>query len=188
MRDFFFHNQFRRGFRYSGGDAPMATPKTSRDKGRQGEFYARMLTAIWLQIPPSELLLRAKGSNGCDLWPSNHAKPKFPFAMEVKNRTRLNIFELVKQMVVNAEEGLIPVGLVINPKYASIVLTPEDFYCMVALLNANVPEWHEQISVLKVQLAEREPAYKNARFNLSDNIIHGVMEGRCDRGYSVNSA
>ncbi len=184
MRDFFFHNQFRRGFRYSGGDAPMATPKTSRDKGRQGEFYARMLTAMWLRIPPSELLLRAKGSNGCDLWPSLHAKSKFPFAMEVKNRTRLNIFELVKQMVGNAEEGLIPVGLVINPKYASIILTPEDFYCMVQLLNTHVPEWHEQIPSIKADLVSREPAYKNARYNVSDNIIHGVLEGRLENEHS----
>ena len=152
--------------------SPASRAKANRDKGRLGEFLARLITALNLLIPPSCLNLRAKSSPGCDLWPASPMAKKFPFAVEVKCRGRLNFFQTMAQAKSNQQDGLHPLILAFHGS-GDIAAVPMDlFYAMVYLLNEANPEWAHSLPVLFDRYNDKLPKGPQVKFNVPDSIIY----------------
>ena len=112
--------------------------KSNRNKGRQAEFFARELISRVLSIHPSEVLLRSKGANGCDVWCSSFGKKQFPFSVEVKNCARIPFYKVTTQMNSNIEPDTYPVAFTLNEALGHFaILRLEDFMGMLQCLQEN---------------------------------------------------
>ena len=152
--------------------SPASRAKANRDKGRTGEFLARLITALNLIIPPSCLNLRAKSSPGCDLWPASPMAKKFPFAVEVKCRGRLNFFQTMAQAKSNQQDGLLPLILSFHGT-GDIAAVPMDvFYSMLYLLNEANPTWFDAMPPVLARYKDKLPKGAQIKFNVPDSIIY----------------
>jgi hypothetical protein len=139
--------------------------KSNRNKGRQAEFFARELISRALSIHPSEVLLRSKGANGCDVWCSSFGKKHFPFSVEVKNCARIPFYKVTTQMNSNIEPDTYPVAFTLNEALGHYaILRLEDFMGMVKCLEEN----NLMSKFVSLQITRK---IKDARcnFSLEDN-------------------
>ena len=155
-----------------------ARAKSNRNKGRKGEFFARLLVSLCLFIKPSCLNLRAKSSPGCDLWPSGGLHNKFPFATEVKYRKSLNFFKTMFQAKSNIENGLHPliIALQDNQEDHIAALPLHHFLGLLTILNDEVPEWNEMLKKRLPSIIKRYPKLGEVKFNVPDSIIEGAKD------------
>jgi hypothetical protein len=108
-------------------------PASAKNKGRAAQKQVRQHLIEVLGIDPLDIESRSMGASGADLILSKAAREKFPYAVEVKNQERLNIWDAWKQSETNGQkEGLTPL-LVIrrNRQKPLVVLDLEDFLCVL---------------------------------------------------------
>ena len=158
--------------------------RSTRNKGRQFEFWCRDSIARGLNIPATSLNLRGKSAPGCDLWASDHSYSKFPYCVEAKNRRKLNIFQCYEQAVINTYENFFPVVMLHRDRH---YLATEDialWLAKLAVLYEECPHWvnkvkkkYEEIkaSLLPINAARFEDtvrleAKRNKEYRLSKGI------------------
>lgn len=143
-----------------------ARNRTSRAKGRQGEFAVRELLAKYYNVHPDSVLLRSKSANGCDVIFANSERSLFPFSVEVKNRRSIPYFEVVRQMLANVEGNTLPLAFILNEKEQhTCIITAEVLIPMIKMLNDAVPDWLEQIQEEREVFQYCMPKIKDARAN-----------------------
>ena len=135
--------------------------RTSRTKGRQGEFTVREIIAKVFNLQPDDVMLRSKSANGCDVILSSRMMYKFPFSVEVKNCARIPFYKVTTQMNSNIEPDTYPVAFALNEALGHFaILRLEDFMGMVKCL-----EEHGLMSdVVPLQIIRK---IKDARCNFS---------------------
>ncbi len=142
--------------------------KSNRTKGRQAEFAAREAISKVFDIHPDGVLLRAKGANGCDVWPAAYVKSKFPFSVEVKNRQRIPYYEVLEQMTKNTEKGTFPVAFILNEKLGHSVMLPMDaFLAIVKLLEDS--DWFEKAEKLLDYCKSSFPKIRDGRAYIKES-------------------
>ena len=145
--------------------------KRNRNRGRLGEFFARVMFAKCLNVPPSCLNIRAKGANGSDIWPAKSVAGRFPFAVEAKYRERLNFFDTMDQAIGNTDDGQLPLIFALRDKSVTIAAMPvQSFLAMVRILNDYVPDWVEKFPESLDYVNERFPKKSEAKANVPDDI------------------
>ena len=143
--------------------------RTSRTKGRQGEFTVREIIAKVFNLQPDDVILRSKSANGCDVILSSRMMYKFPFSVEVKNRKSIPYFQVVEQTISNTEEGTFPLAFILNEKLGHTCIVPaEIFLGMVSLLNDLVGrEWRDKVLHSTSKALRLFPKIRDARINFS---------------------
>jgi hypothetical protein len=109
------------------------TPQSRKARGRKAQQQVRDRLIEVLGIDPLDIESRSMGASGADLILSKAAREKFPYAVEVKNQERLNIWDSWKQTETNGtKDGLTPL-LVIrrNRQKPLVVIDLEDFLCVL---------------------------------------------------------
>ena len=83
--------------------------KSTKNKGQRAskELKAALLE-FFEGLEDGDILVTPSGVNGCDLHLSPRSKELLPFAFEVKNQERLNIWSAIKQAQANAQEAETP--------------------------------------------------------------------------------
>lgn len=139
--------------------------KSNRTKGRQGEFVVREIVARALTIHPDEILLRAKGANGCDVWCAESQKGNFPFSVEVKNRQRIPYWEVLEQMTNNTEKGTAPLAVILSEKVGHTAIIPLGvLLALINKLNELGVDNFKELVTLNAQAIEGEfPKIRDAR-------------------------
>jgi len=148
-----------------------ARNRTSRTKGRQGEFAVREMLARYFKVHPDDVLLRSKSANGCDIIFTHRELHTFPFSVEVKNRKSIPYFQVVEQMITNTEEDTMPLSIILNEKLGHTCIVPSDvFLAMVALLNKHVEEWGKLVLGVKDEVNICTPKIRDSRavFKIGD--------------------
>ena len=141
-----------------------ARNRTSRTKGRQGEFAVREILARFYRVHPDNVLLRSKSANGCDVIFAHNDLNIFPFSVEVKNRKSIPYFEVVRQMKANVEGKTFPLAFILSEKDGHTCVIPvEVLLPMIKLLNEFVPDWSTRLSILQHSLSSCTPKIKDAR-------------------------
>jgi hypothetical protein len=140
-----------------------------RNKGRQYEFWCREAVSKALGLPANTLNLRGKSAPGCDLWPSEHVIPLFPYCVEAKNRKRLNIFEVIKQAVGNTFDGHYPLILFHRDKYYLTVEPTDQWLAKQRLLNEAMPGWLDRMEGEIAHVRKVLPKMGDARFDSKDD-------------------
>jgi len=138
--------------------------RTSRTKGRQGEFAVREMIARFYRLHPDTVLLRSKSANGCDVIVANSDLKLFPFSVEVKNRKSIPYFEVVRQMKANTETDTFPLSIILNEKEGHTSIIPvEVLLPMIKLLNEFVPNWRDKVFLYNEIFNKCVPKIKDAR-------------------------
>lgn len=145
--------------------------RNSRNKGRQNEFWMRMLIALYMKIDPSFVLLRSKSANGCDVWTVGDAIKKFPFCVEAKANKRLNIFDAFTQASYNTYKGYLPLVLAKkdneghSSKYADHIaaLRMIDFFVIMHILNECCSDWYDRFEEIKEKFVDMMIPFSNAK-------------------------
>lgn len=82
---------------------------SAKAKGRRLQKAVATLIAANFSLPESDIKSLPMGSQGCDVWLSEKAREKFPFAIECKNVEKLNVWESFEQAKMHAvKENLAP--------------------------------------------------------------------------------
>lgn len=115
-----------------------ARNRTSRTKGRQGEFAVRELLTRVFNLHPDDVILRSKSANGCDVIFANREIHKFPFSVEVKNRKSIPYFQVVEQMLTNTEEGTFPLSIILNERLGHTCVIPVEVFLAIMILLSGV--------------------------------------------------
>jgi hypothetical protein len=84
--------------------------RSAKNKGQRASKEVReMLLERFQSLEDDDLFVTPSGVNGCDLLLSPKSKVLLPFAFEVKNQERLNIWAAIKQAQTNAKNNETPV-------------------------------------------------------------------------------
>lgn len=142
-----------------------ARNRTSRTKGRQGEFMVREMLTRFFDLHPDDVILRSKSANGCDVIFANRELHKFPFSVEVKNRKSIPYFQVVEQMLANTEEKTFPLSIILNERLGHTCIIPvEIFLAMICLLNDTYrKDWIRKVENLIPLVKQDIPKIKDAR-------------------------
>jgi hypothetical protein len=140
-----------------------------RNKGRQFEFWCRQAVGKALDIPENSLNLRGKSAAGCDLWPSEHVIKLFPYAVECKNRKRLNIFEVIRQAVKNTFKPLMPVIFFHRERFYLVTEPADQWFAKQRLLNKYCPDWTDKLDGEMDYVRKVMPRMSDARFDSKDD-------------------
>ena len=131
--------------------------RSAKAKGRMFEAWLRRHLERALGLSKDELSLQGSGAQGVDIWPTPSAKKWFPFAVEAKNRARLNVFMAWDQASNNAERvGLEPL-LVAKRERCTLAVLDLDYF--LSLISGNPVDVKEALDKIR---RERIP-YKEAR-------------------------
>ena len=131
--------------------------RSAKAKGRMFEAWLRRHLERALGLSKDELSLQGSGAQGIDIWPTPSAKKWFPFAVEAKNRERLNIFTAWDQATNNAERGdLEPLVIAKRGGYTLAVLDLDYFLSLISGNPVDVTK-----TLMKIR-RERAP-FKEAR-------------------------
>lgn len=81
-------------------------PSSAKAKGRIACKEVRDLLLEWApDLKPDDIRVTSSGATGEDLMLSPAAQAKYPFAIEVKNQERMNIWDAFEQAQVHAEKS-----------------------------------------------------------------------------------
>lgn len=101
---------------------------SAKAKGRRLQQAVASLLQNTLALSPNDVKSLPMGSQGADVWLSEAARYKFPFAVECKNTERINLWAAWKQTLGHAaKEGLRPLlAISKNREDVLVVLKLED--------------------------------------------------------------
>lgn len=141
--------------------------RTSRTKGRQGEFTVREVLAKFFNLQPDDVILRSKSANGCDVLLSTRMIHKFPFSVEVKNRKSIPYFDVVQQTISNTEDGTFPLAFILNEKLGHTCIVPaEVFLAIISIINECVgKDWRSKVLPATNKALNVFPKIRDARIN-----------------------
>ena len=84
-------------------------PASAKAKGRRLQQYVRdRILEAFPELEPDDVRSTSMGASGEDLLLSPAARRLFPFATEIKNQQRLNIWAALEQAAAHAGEGRAP--------------------------------------------------------------------------------
>jgi hypothetical protein len=111
------------------------TPASAKAKGRRASAEMKeLLLKNFPALEEGDIEVVPAGVNGPDLWLSPKAKQLLPFAIEVKNQEKLNVWEALKQAKSHAKAGEMPL-LVFrrNKEQLHVCLSAEHFFQLLTL-------------------------------------------------------
>ncbi len=84
--------------------------RSAKNKGQRASREVRQrLLECFRDLEDDDIFVTPGGVNGCDLRLSPKSKALLPFAFEIKNQERLNIWAAIKQAQSNAKENETPI-------------------------------------------------------------------------------
>lgn len=123
--------------------------RSSKEKGRSACLHARNLILAAFGLEPADVLVKATSQMGVDLHLSPEAARRFPFAPEVKNSERLNIWEAIRQAQANAEKVSRPFIVLFKrahtPMYATVEARQLLELCIYAWRGRTARTWEPRI-------------------------------------------
>lgn len=122
------------------------TPRSAKAKGRMFEAWLRRHLETALGFAKDELSLQGSGARGIDIWPTPSVRTWFPFAVEAKNRARLNVFEAWDQATVNATKARLEPLVVVKRGKDTLAVVDLDFF--LSLLGGDPIDTDERKAIL----------------------------------------
>lgn len=103
--------------------------RSAKNKGQRASKELRQeLLGYFRSLEEDDILVTPSGVNGSDLHLSPKSKSLLPFAFEVKNQERLNIWSAIQQAKSNAKENEIPIVAFRKNREKMFVALPLEFF------------------------------------------------------------
>lgn len=152
---------------------------SAKAKGRRACQELRdLILKAFPEIKPEDIRVTASGSNGEDLQLSNLAAGLFPYAVEVKNQERLNIWQSLLQTSLHSQKtGLEPLlAFRRNHSDMFVAIRVEHFLLLAAAVAAGGGLPHEQKPLAHSPGQDARSARRFGRLQKSNRALATASE------------